>query len=293
MKSAAFEYHRPTTLSEAISLMSEFNHGAQILAGGQSLIPMMSLRMSRPDHIVDINRIAQLSRLERKGPWLCVGSLVRHEVLERAPIAYEACPLLRKAANLIGDRQIRARGTIGGSLALSYPGAEWPTAVVAVDAHIVATSGEGERIIPADDFFLDVMSTALTPVEILTEIRIPAFDAEVRWAFEEYPFKPSGFAIASCALKLRLDVNDRCRDTRLVVGGAGPVPLRISEAETAIDGQPLSDALIDQVAEMAFRAVDPSGDAHASKEYRRTMARNCVRSALKSISKSHATDGQR
>jgi CO/xanthine dehydrogenase FAD-binding subunit len=285
MKPAAFDYHRPTTLSEAISLLGEFSDGAQILAGGQSLIPMMSLRMSRPDHVVDINRIAQLSRLERKDAWLCIGALVRHEILERSSLAYETCPLLGRAASLIGDRQIRARGTIGGSLALSYPGAEWPTAVLAVGAQIIIAGTQGERTIPADEFFFDVMSTALQAGEILTEVRVPVFDENVRWAFEEYPFKPSGFAIASCALTLRVDANERCYDTRLVVGGAGPVPLRIPEAEAAVDGQSLSDALIEDIAEIAFRTVDPSGDAHASGEYRRTMARNCVRRALKTLSK--------
>ena len=285
MRPAAFEYHRPATLSEAISLLKEFNPNAQILAGGQSLIPMMSLRISRPDHVVDINRIGQLSRLERNGAWLRIGALVRHEILERSPLAYEACPLLRKAAGLIGDRQIRARGTIGGSLALSYPGAEWPAAVLAIGAQIVVTGAEGERAIRADDFFFDLMSTAVTAGEIITDILVPVFDADVRWAFEEHPFKPSGFAIASCALTLRMDSGGRCRDTRLVVGGVGPVPLRISEAEAAIDGHSLSDALIENAVEIAFQRIDPSGDAHASGQYRRASVRNCVRRALEATSK--------
>jgi carbon-monoxide dehydrogenase medium subunit len=283
MKPAPFHYHRPESLAEAISILTKLGEGAQVLAGGQSLVPMMSLRLSRPEHVVDINRIAELSRLEREDGWLCIGALTRHEVLERSALAYEACPLLSKAASFIGDRQIRARGTIGGSLALCYPGAEWPTAILAVGAQIVVAGVQGKRTIPVDEFFYDMMSTAIRPGEILTEIHVPVFGPEVHWAFEEYPFKPSGLAIASTALTLRMYASGRCRAALLVIGGAGPSPVRILQAEAAIEGEPLSDELIDHVADIAFQAIDPNGDFHASGEYRRAIARNCVHRALKTV----------
>jgi CO/xanthine dehydrogenase FAD-binding subunit len=287
MKPAAFEYHRPTTLPEALVLLSQFKSEAQVLAGGQSLIPIMALRMSRPKHVVDINQIQELSRLERSGEWLRVGALVRHEILERSSMVNEACPLLGRCAGYIGDRQIRARGTIGGSLALSYPGAELPTAVLAVGARIVAASLDNERHITADEFFLDFMTTALLEGEVLTEIQVPVFSADVRWAFEEDEFKPSGFAIASCALTVRVGTSGRCRLPRVVVSGAGVVPLRIADVEAALEGQPLSGSLIEHAAKVAFRAVKAGGDVHASEEYRRAMASNCVRRALLTVQAEH------
>lgn len=278
MRAAPFDYHRPDSLDAALALLDELDD-ARILAGGQSLIPLMNLRLARPRHLVDINRIPALSALSVDGAQLRIGALVRHHELERSPLVAAHAPMLAAAAAVVGDRQIRARGTIGGSLAHADPAAELPAALIALDGRVVVRRRRGTRVIAADDLFVTYLTTRLEPDEILVEVQVPVLARGMRWGFHELKWKPAGFAVAACGAVVTEDDRGRCVAARLAVAGAASTPVRVPAAEQALVGQ-VWTSVIDAAAESVYSGVDPDSDVHASAEYRRTIARLCARRAL-------------
>lgn len=289
MRAASFEYQRPERMDEALELLAQAGEDGRVLAGGQSLIPLMTLRLSRPRYVIDINRLTTLSFLAKEDGRLRIGALVRHHILEQSPIVAAHCPILAAAAGVIGDRQIRSRGTIGGSLAHADPAAELPMVMLALDGEIIARRRDGTRTIPVSEFFVTYMTTALEPAELLTEIRLPLFGSGGRWGFSELAFKPGGFAVGAAAVVIRLDVHGVCRDARIALAGVAPTAVRVPAAEHLLVGHALGLEAIEAAAEAVYRTVDPEGDVHASASYRQSVARVCIRRALLQAASQPAT----
>jgi carbon-monoxide dehydrogenase medium subunit/6-hydroxypseudooxynicotine dehydrogenase subunit alpha len=272
VKPPPFAYARAESAEEAVSLLAEHGDDAKVIAGGQSLVPLLNFRLARPSVLVDVTPIAELDYV-RNGDGLAVGALCRHAELERLD-AIGAWQALAEAVPLIGHYPIRARGTAGGSVAHADPSAELPLLCAAYDAEIDALGPQGKRTIEAAQFFRGTFATALRPDELLLEVRFPAPPAGTRSAFEEFSERAGDFALASvCAV-----VGDG--SARLALGGVGPTPLRATEAERVLaQGAPAGE-----VAELAARECDPAGDFHASAEFRRELVAELTRRALARLS---------
>jgi carbon-monoxide dehydrogenase medium subunit len=277
VKPAAFDYHRVDTAEEAIERLAELGEEAKVLAGGQSLVPMMNFRLVRPPALVDVSRVDELRGLRREDGTLHIGALTRHADVEHAKAeelagGYE---ILRRAARWVGHFPIRARGTFGGSVAHADPAAEWCMLAVALDAEIVARGPGGRRTVPARDFFLGFFTTTLEPGEIVEEVRFPR-----PWrhaAIQEFARRHGDFAIVAAVVALDLD-GDVVRDARVVVGGVDEVPVRAEAAEAVLRGN-TRDAFA-EAGGAAAGEVEPSGDIHGSAEYRRELTGVLVRRAL-------------
>ncbi|MFQ5827595.1 MAG: FAD binding domain-containing protein [Candidatus Methylomirabilia bacterium] len=273
MKPAPFRYVKPRTLEEAVGILAGADGDAKVLAGGQSLVPMLNMRLARPPLVVDVNGLPGLDAI-RPTPdgGLIAGALVRHADLVSSPLVWARAPLLAEAARHIGYPAIRNRGTLGGSLAHADPAAELPAAVMALEADLTLVSAMGTRTLPAAAFFRGVLTTALRPDELLTEVRIPA--AGAAWGFGELARRPGDYALAGVAAVLRPAPGDRrrCAAARLVAFGVGHVPVRLQPAEASVTGA-LIDAGTSRRAGLAARhACEPPEDVHASAEYRRHLA---------------------
>jgi carbon-monoxide dehydrogenase medium subunit len=269
VKPAAFTYHAPRSLDEALALLGEWGpREGRILAGGQSLVPAMALRLATPAHLIDINEIAALRVLEAQNGWLRIGAGVRHSAFERPVLDGPLGELLATVVRHIAHHPIRTRGTFCGSLAHADPASEWCLVAATLDAELVARSVRGARTIAARDFFRGVMSTALAPDELLVEARLPLLASRTRFGFHEYSRRAGDFAIAM-ALVVRGD------EARIGVGGAEARPRRIPEAEAA-----LRRGSIDHAAQAAARAIEPLSDPQYGVDYRRDLARTVVRRAL-------------
>ena len=261
MKPAAFTYHAPRSVDEAVGLLHQYKEG-RVLAGGQSLVPAMALRLATPPHLIDINEIAALRILQAEDGWLRIGALVRHSAFERPAVEGPLGELLAAVARHIAHHPIRTRGTFCGSLAHADPASEWCLVAVTLGAEFVARSVRGTRTIPAAEFFQGVMTTALASDELLVEARLPLLARDTRFGFYEYSRRAGDFAIAMALVV-------RGGQTWIGVGGAEARPRRIREAETT-----------DDPAEAAARAIEPLNDPHYSGEYRRDVVRAAVRRAL-------------
>lgn len=276
VKPAAFAYRRASSVSEAVSLLQELGEGAKIIAGGQSLVPMMAFRLARPAALVDVSRIRDLAFVRPEAGGLTVGALTLHRALEEAS-ELDGFEILREAAPYVGHYPIRSRGTFGGSLAHCDPSAEWCVLALALGAEIVAAGPSGERTIPVDDFFKGFLMTALAPGELLTEVRFPH-----RWShtgFTELSRRHGDFALVAAAVALDLD-GTRCIRARVALGGVGGTALRSPECERALEGTVLDAASIEAAAGEAATSIDPPSDVHASSRYRKTLARLLVARAL-------------
>jgi len=282
MKPPPFTYHRPSTLDEVLDLLGEYGDEAKVLAGGQSLMPLLSLRLAHPVHLVDINRIdGQLGQVAQHDSGLSVGALVRQRAAETSAVVREGCPLLAEALPLIGHTQIRNRGTVCGSLAHADPASELPAVTLALDAEMVAQSrARGTRRIAADAFFHGYLTTALEPDELLTEVCLPAWPAGTGWSFQEVTRRHGDFALVGVAAALRLGTAGTCQDVRLAAIGAGPGPLRGRAAEAALRGQPFSTESVAAAAQELGKAVDPASDVQATAAYRRHVTVVLARRAL-------------
>jgi carbon-monoxide dehydrogenase medium subunit len=278
---AQFDYVAPATLDEAVSLLARHPDEAKILAGGHSLIPAMKLRLAMPQVLIDIGRIKDLSYIREEGGQIRIGAMTTHYEIESSSRLKEICPILPEAAAQIGDVQVRNKGTIGGSAAHSDPAADWPAVLIALDAEIVAVSGGGERTIKVDDFFVDLLTTALEPGEILREIRINAPSGRYGQAYLKAPQPASGFAVVGCAVHLVKGQDGRCEKINIGITGV---------ASKAYRARSVSDALVgDSLAEdsEALKNIDPTGgvdangDLYASAEYRRHLAAVYTRRAVK------------
>jgi aerobic carbon-monoxide dehydrogenase medium subunit len=273
MYAANFDYHRPSTIDEAVALLAKHGDDAKLLAGGHSLIPAMKLRLARPKIVVDIARIGDLAGVSEAGRQLAIGALTTHHAIESSPILKAKCPLLPETASVIGDVQVRNKGTIGGSLAHADPAADYPAAILALDAEIEVAGPRGRRTIPAADFFVDLLQTALAPDEIITSVRVPATGRTV--AYVKTDQKASGFALCGVAVVIGPE------GARIGVTGVAATAYRATAAEQAIAGQAnLSAEAIALAASRATDGVDALGDIHASPSFRVHLAQVNTRRAL-------------
>jgi len=281
MKPAKFEYIAPRTTAEALSALAEYGDGAKVLAGGQSLVPLMNMRLARPEVIVDINEVAELDYIRGSDVGgLVIGSLTRQRQLERDAVVRNQFPVLTEAAELIGHFQIRNRGTIGGSLAHSDPAAELPAVMTALDAEFVIASSTGERTVTPSEFFVTYLTTALEPNELLTEIRVPALPAGTGSRVYEVSRRHGDFALVGAVTLLEPGARGTIGKARIALFGVNPTPVRATEAEQILAGQQASETLFREAGEIASRDLDPDGDIHASAEYRKEVAAVVVRRAL-------------
>jgi len=272
MKPVPFEYHRPASLAETFDLLDRYGDDGRLLAGGQSLVPALNLRLAAPRAVIDINRIPDLDAIRVTADGLVIGALARQEALERSPLVREHAPLIASALPHVGHSAIRTRGTIGGSLALADPAAELPACAVALGATIRAGRRGGTRDIPADEFFRGLYTTALAPGEIVTEILVPRPAAGWRWGFDELARRHGDFALAGVAAGARVE-SGVVAESRLVFFGVGTRPVRARRAEAALAGG-RADAEALAAAGRALDAdLDPPGDVHGSPALRRHLAR--------------------
>jgi carbon-monoxide dehydrogenase medium subunit len=279
VKPAAFDYHRVDRVEDALERLVEVGEDAKVLAGGQSLVPMMNFRLVRPPALVDITRIPDLQYVARDGDTLRIGALALHHDIETLtdPEVVRGYELLPRAARWVGHYPIRTRGTFGGSIAHADPAAEWCMLAVLLDATIVVARPGGEREVPAAEFFLGFFTTALEPGELLVEVRFPR--PRPHAALQEFARRHGDFAIVAAAVALDVD-GDQISGARIVVGGVDEVPLRVEEAERALEGAAPGGEAFAEAGRAAADAVDPAGDVHGSAGYRRDLTDVLVRRAL-------------
>jgi carbon-monoxide dehydrogenase medium subunit len=277
---AQFDYMTPKTLDEAVGLLSQHPDEAKILAGGHSLIPAMKLRLATPQILIDIGRIKDLSYIREEGGQIRIGAMTTHYRLESSDRLREICPLLPECAAQIGDVQVRNKGTIGGSLAHSDPAGDWPAAIIALDAELVAVSAGGERVIKAGDFFVDMLTTALQSGEILREIRINAPTGRFGQAYMKVPQPASGFAVVGVAVALTRDNNGACASAGVGITGVASKVYRATTVEKALIGSALDDQAISAAATHATDGVSANGDLYASDAYRSHLAQVYTRRAV-------------
>jgi aerobic carbon-monoxide dehydrogenase medium subunit len=283
MIAAPFEYHVPKTLDEALRLMERHGDEAKVLAGGHSLLPLMKLRLAAPRYVIDIGRLRGMSYIREEHGQIVIGALTTHAEIEQSPLLAAKCPLLPETAASIGDVQVRNRGTIGGSAAHADPAADYPAALLALDAEIVAASTPGARNIAARDFFVDMMTTQLHPGEILTQLRVAPRQPHSGAAYAKLHHPASGFAIVGVAAVIVLGKNGKVIEQAAVgVTGLGPKAFRAEAVERALQGKPPSDKLLADASRHAGQGIEPLSDMHASREYRREMAAVFTRRALTS-----------
>ena len=283
MTTSSFEYHAPASVAEAAELLSQHGENAKLLAGGHSLIPMMKLRLAEPEVIIDLGQISSLSYINSQDGGLAIGAMTTYSELESSDLVKSVAPLLAEAAGAVADPLVRNRGTIGGSLSHADPAGDLPAVALALDAQMETSSTGAHRTIAATDFFLDLLTTALEPNEILSQISISALPPGTGTAYAKFANKASHFAIVGVAAVITVS-NGVCQDARIGITGAGPVPSRASEAEAALRGNPLNDDNISAAAQSAGVGIDFNEDIHASGEFRahlvQVFAERAIRAAV-------------
>ena len=282
MKPAPFRYLRAASVDDALQALAD-NPDARILAGGQSLIAMMNLRLIKPACLIDINRIAHLGYIREEGDGVAIGALARHNDVKHSPLVGARCPLLTEAYESIAHHTVRNRGTLGGNLCHADPSSETPAVMIAVGAKLVLRSLQGSREVAAEDFFLGTYETAARQDEMLVEVRLPGRGAD-GWAFAEISNRHGDFAIAVIATTLRLE-DGRCEAVRVVASGVGEHAARLAPAEEALIGGSIDDASLDRAAAAAAGAVDPHSDSHADAAYRRDAIAALTRRTLRRAAK--------
>lgn len=278
MKPAPFKYVAPESLDDAFTLLRRHGQEGKILAGGQSLVPLLNMRLARPAVLIDLNRVRSLDYI-RNGKEVRIGAMTRQRAAELSPLVRQKLPLLAEAIQYVGHPQIRNRGTVGGSIAHADPSAELPAVLVALDGKVVLQNGRGTRTLGADAFFLTYLTTALQPDELLVEVRIPAHD-HLGTAFLEVARRHGDYALVGVAAVVDWK-DERARDVRLTFTGVGGVPVRIAEAEAAATGGPLTDTVLDEVSRIVSERLDPEADIHATVEYRKHVAGVLAERALR------------
>lgn len=277
---AAFEYLRPSTIPEAIGLLQQYGDDAKILSGGQSLIPMMKLRLARPAYLIDINRISGLSYVKEEDGFLKIGGLTREAELEDSPLVHTKFPILIDTEHVIADPQVRNLATVAGNLAHGDPANDHPATMLALGAKIVATGPKGERVIPVEDFFVTLFTTALEPTEIVTEIRIPLPPPRSAGAYFKLERKVGDFATAAVAAQLTVDGDGVCQQAGIGLTNAGPTPVKARKAEAFLKGKKLDDANIRQAAQLAADEARPSSDLRGPAEYKKGLVKELAARAL-------------
>jgi carbon-monoxide dehydrogenase medium subunit len=280
MKPPRFEYFAPRTLDEALGLLAGHGDRAKLLAGGQSLIPLLNFRLAHPEALIDINRILELAGIRADDGGVAMGALTRQHAVERSEAVRTRVPIVAEACRLIGHLPIRHRGTIGGNLAHADPASELPAVMLALEAQLTVASTKGTRTLSADRFFVGPLSTALRTGEMLTEIRVPGLPARTGGAFVEMARRAGDYALVGVAALITLDASGRCQRARVALCGVGPTPIRAGAAEDALVGQAPAGAALDEAAARAAAATSPPSDLHGSAEFRRKLARHFARQAI-------------
>ena len=275
MKPPPFEYHSPQDAEQALALLSELDD-AKVLAGGQSLVPLLNFRLAEPAHLVDLNRIGSLAYVRRTDGRLRIGSMVRQSMLEASPVTARHWPILTEALHWVAHPQIRNRGTVGGSVAHADPAAELPITFAALDARFHVRSSGGDRAIEWSDFFVTHLTTALAPDEILVEIEVPPLTPATGWAFTEFARRHGDFALGGAAALVTMD-DGICRQARIALLGAADTPIRADAAERALAGVRVDEETAAEAAHLAAADIKPTGDIHGSSEYRRNLIEAMVR----------------
>jgi len=276
----AFEYLRPKTVPEAVAMLQQHGDDAKILSGGQSLIPMMKLRLARPSHLIDITRVNGLSYIKEEGGFLKIGGLTREADLEASDLIRKKYPLLLDTATVIADPQVRNMATVGGNLAHGDPANDHPATMMALRAQVVATGAKGARVIAIDDFFVTLFTTALQHDEILTEIRVPVPPPKSSGAYFKLERKVGDFATAATAVQLTLDDKGAVQQIGIGLTNAGPTPIRAKAAEDALRGKKPDAALINQASQLAMDSADPSADLRGPAEYKKGLIKELTKRAL-------------
>ncbi len=284
MKPAPFELHSPTTVAEAATLLAELGDEVKPLAGGQSLVPMLALRLTRFDHLIDLNGVRELETIAIDGDRLRIGAGARQAAVGREPLVAQHAPILARATPLIGHFQIRNRGTIGGSVAHADPASEYPAVVLALDAELEVTNSRGVRRVPAAEFFTGTWTTVLEPEDLLTAILVPPRTGRRGEAIDEVARRHGDFALAGAVAVVEVDADDRVTRCAIAMFGMGSTPLRAPAAERALAGRSPADTDIAKIARMAVAATDPPDDVHATSAYRArvgvSLVERVVRRAL-------------
>ena len=276
----AFEYHRPSTLDEAVALLASLGDDAKLISGGHSLIPMMKLRLAEPAHLVDISGLDGLDYIRESDGYLTIGALTCEAEVDRSDLIHSKYPIISDTAHVIADPQVRNLATIGGNLAHGDPANDHPATMVALGAEVVVSGPNGSRTIGIDDFFLGPLTTALEANEILTEIRIPTPPANSGGAYIKFERKVGDFAIAAVAATVTLDADGNCVKAGIGLTNVGPTPVRAKAAEEALTGNPLTDDNIATAGRLASEASQPVGDHRGSEEYKRAVVEVLTKRAL-------------
>lgn len=280
MKPAPFTYFAPRSVSEALALLREYGDGAKLLAGGQSLVPLMNFRLIRPQNLIDINGLSELGSLSVSDVGVTAGALVRQREVERSPEVARRLPVLCEAMRYVGHPAIRNRGTIGGSLVHADPAAELPVVALALDAEFELESAGGRRSLKAQEFFMGYFTTAVASDELLARVHLPSPPAGTGWCFTEIARRQGDFAIVAVAVLLGLKGDGSVAFARIALGGIGPVPVRAHTAEHSLLGERPSGALFREAAKASATGLEPENDIHASAAYRRHVAEVLVGRAL-------------
>lgn len=280
MKPPKFEYLAPRSEDEALVTLAQHGDGARVLAGGQSLIPLLNFRLAQPGLLVDINRVVELDYVREWDGGLALGALTRQYVVESLPLVRARFPVLAEAAHLIGHLPIRHRGTIGGNLAHADPASELPALMLALDAELRVASQTARRSLSADQFFIGPLQTSLRPGELLVEVRLPGLQPRTGAAFFEVARRGGDYALVGVAAVITLNDVGRCQRARVAMCGVGPKPMRVADAEEVLRGEVPDGEVLVEAARRAADATDPITDIHASAAFRRKLARYSVRQAI-------------
>jgi carbon-monoxide dehydrogenase medium subunit len=280
MKPASFDYHAPASVDEALVLLQANGPDALVLAGGQSLVPMMNFRLATPATVIDLNRIPGLAYIKDEGDVVSIGAMTRQRVIEFSPVVAEKLPLLNEAIKLVGHLPTRSRGTIGGSIANADPAAEIPMVLQALDGDVIVRGPKGQRTIAASALFLDAMTTCLEPDEILVEVRLPAVPAGAGCAVEEFARRHGDFAMAAIAVVIEGN-GEACARARIATAGITTHSQRLRAAEEILERKGLGDVAIAQAASAAAKIVEPLSDRHASAAYRRQLTQVLTERAVR------------
>ncbi|HEY7363961.1 MAG TPA: xanthine dehydrogenase family protein subunit M [Methylomirabilota bacterium] len=285
MYPAAFEYHAPTNVKDALGLLGRYKDDAKLLAGGHSLVPMMKLRLAQPKHVIDLRKVPGLTGIKEDGGAIVLGAMTTHWQMESSALLKSKCPILAETASVIGDPAVRNLGTIGGSIAHADPAADQPATLVALGAEMVCEGPKGRRTVKVDDWFQGLMSTALHEDEILVELRVPSWPAGTGTAYMKFPHPASRFAVVGVAAVVTLDKEGKCARAGVGVTGAGTRAVRAKGVEAGLTGKKLDAATIEAAAQKAAEGVDVQADLQGSVEYKshlcRVFAKRAITEAVK------------
>jgi aerobic carbon-monoxide dehydrogenase medium subunit len=276
----AFEYHAPKSIPDALNLLKELGDEAKLLAGGHSLLPMMKMRFAQPSHLIDLGRIPELKGIREDGGSIRIGAMTTENELIWSKMLQAKCPLLVEGARLISDPQVRYKGTIGGDISHGDPGNDHPALMLALGASFVLHSAAGERVVPADGFFVGTYATLMKPDEIMTEIRIPVPPADTGYCYAKLKRKVGDFATAAAAVTLRMS-GENVAQVAIALTNVGPTPLKARAAEDSLRGKALTDVSIAAAADLTMKICDPAPDQRGDAEYKKAMAGEMTQRALR------------